>query len=466
MRTRLRTRIIALAVGTASLVIVLSMVPIVVLLHNKAHAEAEQEATYAAQSAADYLSTGEHSTALLGPYVQRLNTRGEPAVTLVLPDGSQIGPRLSPDIAAAAEQRPGPHLDADHDRDTLDEVSRPFTDTVPGGRAVQVFTRTPDGEARAIAVVSDASVRRTLTTQYAVAAVIALGLLLLAWVAAEVTGRRLVRPLQRTARTAVALRDGDLSARAPVEGPSEVADVAVELNALATRINELLTQEREAAADLSHRLRTPLTSVRLLVEGLPDGPQREDLEAGLDRLERQLTQVIRAARRGVREGVHPRCDATDVTSARVAFWRPLAEDQERRLSVDVPPEPLQVRSTVDDLGAAVDALIENVIAHTSEGTAFSVRLTATAYGADLEVRDEGSGIAPAAVARGRSDRGSTGLGLDIARSVAEATGGGLELVELDADGRAHGVVLRLHSDRTAKPARAPARSSQRSLIRP
>lgn len=459
MRMRLRTRIIGLAIGTASLVIVLAMVPIVILLHNKAYAEAEQRATDAAQSAADYLSTGENDQALLTSYLQRINGRGDANVTVMLPDGSQVGPRLPPTIATAAERRGGPHLDADHDRDTLDEVSQPYADPVPGGHVVQVFTRTPDGAARAVAVVSDSSVRRTLITEYAVAAGIALGLLVLAWAAAEVTGRRLVRPLQRTARTAAALRDGDLTARAPVEGPDEVASVAVELNALAARIGELLTQEREAAADLSHRLRTPLTSVRLSVEGLPAGPQRDDLEAGLDRLERQLTQVIRAARRGVREGVHPRCDATAVATARVAFWRPLAEDQERTVDVEVPDVPVPVRSTVDDLGAALDALIENVIAHTAEGTAFSVALVPTANGADLVVRDRGPGIPRAALVRGRSDRGSTGLGLDIARAVAEGTGGGLELIETDADGRAHGVLLRLHAEKRAAPrARARARA--------
>ncbi|MCL2535885.1 MAG: HAMP domain-containing histidine kinase [Nocardiaceae bacterium] len=464
MRSRLRTRVIALAVGTALLVIVLAAVPIVILLHNKAYAEAEQRATFAAQSAADYLSTGEHSAELLEPFVQRLNDRNDPPVTVVLPGGRRSGAPLAPGVSAAVDAVSGPRMDADHDRDTLDEVSNPYTTAVPGGRAVQVFTRTPTGAARAVAVVTDASVRARLARQYAVAGAIAAVLLLLAWIAAEVTGRRLVRPLQRAARTATALRDGDLSARAPVEGPEEVAAVAIELNALAARIGELLTQEREAAADLSHRLRTPLTSVRLSVEGLPDGPQRAELEAGLDRLERTLTQIIRAARRGVREGIHPRCDAAQVARERVAFWQPLAEDQERALSVDVPGGPIWVRSTADDLGAALDALIENVVAHTPDGTAFAVVLRPASYGADIVVSDEGGGISPDALARGTSDRGSSGLGLDIARSVAEATGGGLDLIDADADGLAHGIALRLHDDRPRPTRGEPAEPEpQRNL---
>ena len=442
----MRKRIIGLAVGTALLVIVLAAVPIVVLLHNHAYAEADQRATAAAQSAADYLSSAPRHDPLLAPYVQRLNGRDDPPVTVLFPDGGSIGPALPDDVVAKIGAVKGPPLVGDHDQDTLHEVSPAYTTGVPGGRAVQVFTRTPEGVARAVAVIDDSKVRATIWTQYGVAAAIALGLLLLAWVAAELTGRRMVRPLQRTALTAIALRDGDMSARAPVEGPDEVAAVAVELNALAARIDELLTQEREAAADLSHRLRTPLTSVRLSVEGLPDSPQREELEAGLDRLERTLTQVIRAARRGVREGVHPRCDAAATTRARVAFWRPLVEDQERRMSIDVPDQPLWVRTTADDLATAIDSLLENVFAHTEEGTGLSVALRPTSYGADLLVVDEGPGIPPGALARGQSDRGSSGLGLDIARGVAEATGGGLELVGVGADGRARGVLLRLHRD--------------------
>lgn len=463
MRWRLRSRIIALAVGTALLVIVLAAVPIIVLLHNRAYAEAQQRSTFAAQSAADYLSTGEHSEKLLEPFLQRINDRHDPQVAIILADGSRVGAQLPAPVDAAVRSVHGPRLEADHDRDTLDEVSSPYTTAVPGGQAVQVFIRTPSGVARAVALVTDTAVRATLAKQYAAAGGIALGLLLLAWAGAEVTGRRLVRPLQRAAQTATALRDGDLAARAPVEAPEEVAAVAVELNALAERIGELLTQEREAAADLSHRLRTPLTSVRLSVEGLPDGPQRAELEVGLDRLERTLTQVIRAARRGVREGLHPRCDAVEVMADRVAFWRPLVEDQERPLTVDAARGPLWVRTTADDLGAALDALIENVVAHTADGTGFTVTLRPAPYGVDLVVSDAGPGISPAALARGISDRGSSGLGLDIARAVAEATGGSLELTDLDAEGLAHGVALRLHRERATQSAAASPAASQRSL---
>ncbi len=86
-----------------------------------------------------------------------------------------------------------------------------------------------------------------------------------------------------------------------------------------------------------------------------------------------------------------------------------------------------VRAAAEDLAAAIDALLENVVAHTPEGTAFAVRLTADAGGGRLEVSDDGPGLPTEEPVRGRSDRGSSGLGLDIARRCAEATGGSMTL---------------------------------------
>ncbi len=123
----------------------------------------------------------------------------------------------------------------------------------------------------------------------------------------------------------------------------------------------------------------------------------------------------------------PSSDATEVVGERVAFWSALTEDQGRIAHVELPLEPLLVRAGAEDLAAAVDALLENVVAHTPEGIAFSVSLSATATGARLVVADDGPGLPSDEPVRGRSDRGSSGLGLDIARRSAEASGGAMTL---------------------------------------
>lgn len=436
----LRGRVRLLAIGITALVILLAAVPLALLLRSAAYADAEREATYAAQNVSDYLSSGTYDDAVLDQYLDRVNDRTRWPVTIVMSDGDVLGADL-PDTALKVARRDRGRVGGDVDRDgdadprgygdgdadNLGSVSTARTVSVDDGRLVEILADDGRGQACVVAAVDDSAILSSVRTRYALVGVAALVLLLLAGAAAEVTSRRLVRPLRRTADTAGRLSAGDLTARAPEEGPAEVAQVAVELNALAGRIDELLTAERESTADLSHRLRTPLTAVRLGVEALPASERKLELEQHVASLERTLTQVIRAARRPQREGVHPRADATQVVRERLDFWTPLAEDQERAVVVDMPDGPCWVRSSADDLATTIDALLENVMAHTPEGTPFGVRLALRSADVVIEVHDEGPGIPPGAVSRGQSDRGSSGLGLDIARSTTEAVGGAIEV---------------------------------------
>jgi signal transduction histidine kinase len=132
-----------------------------------------------------------------------------------------------------------------------------------------------------------------------------------------------------------------------------------------------------------------------------------------------------------------------VVDERFTYWAPLLEDQGRHtsLTLAIDPDRRMVRCSREDLVAAVDALLENAVAHTSEGTAVHVEAISVDEGwVRVDVRDRGPGVPESALQRGRSDRGSSGLGLDIARACAEASGGRLELVR---DGEWSGVRLLL-----------------------
>ena len=146
-------------------------------------------------------------------------------------------------------------------------------------------------------------------------------------------------------------------------------------------------------ADLSHRLRTPLTALRLDAEALHDPVDAERVGNHVTQLERMLTAVIRAARRPQREGRMPSSDAPAVVrrSGRVLVG-PRRGPGPHRLPCRSPAEPMPVRCSAEDLAAAVDALLENVIAHTPEGTDFAVTLEPFAAGARLTVSDEGPGL--------------------------------------------------------------------------
>ncbi len=160
-----------------------------------------------------------------------------------------------------------------------------------------------------------------------------------------------------------------------------------------------------------------------LLTALPDR-----LMDDVDALSRGIDEVINEARRPVREGVGAECDATAVVVERAEFWSALAADEERTLRIGRPETALPVRLPAADLAAAVDALLGNVFAHTPEGTPLLVDVRPRAGGgAVVTVADEGPGIPDGAIERGRSGAGSTGLGLDIARRTAEASGGKLDV---------------------------------------
>jgi signal transduction histidine kinase len=146
-------------------------------------------------------------------------------------------------------------------------------------------------------------------------------------------------------------------------------------------------------------------------------------------MERAVTGLISQARHRRAVYADAACEATTSLRDRVAFWTVLAEDTGRTVTLDVAATgPLPVGVPADELAAALDALLGNVFAHTPDGTAFAITLASrSGGGALLTVADDGPGLSADQVRRGASRGGSTGLGLDIARRVAQSSGGRLDL---------------------------------------
>lgn len=425
-------RILALSTGLTAIVLILFAVPLAIILQQSATDRAIRDSEYVAQGVADYLSAGNFTQTQAEDYVLRVNKRSASHITVLLPGDVAIGAALPADAPRAPqgerkEAGNDGNSDGDGDNDDLGAVDPPRTKRLGDGWLIDVQATSRTGRALVRGFVGEDVVRQEVLDRWAWVGGGAVALLVLSAAGAELVSRRLTRPLVATASTASALSSGVLDARAPLGGAREISQVSTALNQLADRIEGLLASERETIADLSHRLRTPMTAIRLDVEALPDSEKSRDLARHVAQLERTLTTVISNARLPQRGNGLRHCNATDVVRDRVAFWSPLAEDQGRDVSVALPDHPVDVSCSPDDLAAAVDALLENVIAHTPEGTALQVELSDGADQAVLEIIDHGDGIPLGSSHRGRSDRGSTGLGLDIARSCAESSGGSLDI---------------------------------------
>lgn len=303
-----------------------------------------------------------------------------------------------------------------------------FRASVEGGEAMYAPVLLPaTGETVVVRVfVSDEELSEGVNRSTLILAGLSLALIAIAVAVADWLGRSMVQPVKELSKTAAILGEGNLEARVTPSGPPEVQEVALELNDLADRIVRLLRSEREAAADLSHRLRTPLTAVRLDAEALDDGPGTQRLLEDLDELERTVDFVINEARRPIRSDADHRSDLSAVAAEQVAFWTALADEQGRTLEYMADEQVAPVRIGAEDARAMIDALIGNVFAHTEEGVDFTVAVaTIDDENVMLIVDDQGPGFSAELAERGLSTRGSTGLGLDIAARTASAGGGAL-----------------------------------------
>jgi signal transduction histidine kinase len=250
--------------------------------------------------------------------------------------------------------------------------------------------------------------------------------ILAALAAAVLLGRGLSRPLERLAIAAGRLGHGDFTVRAPRSSVPEVDAVATALDATATRLGDLVARERAFSADASHQLRTPLAALRIELEAAELNGTAPDPVVTLrqvDRLEQTIATLLALARDV------PRSDEqTDVAG------------------------PLRAVAHREVVHEILDVLLDNALRHGTGAVSLGVRHREAWL--SVEVRDEGPGFGadPEHAFERGSTRGGHGIGLSLARSLAQAESGDLVV---SAAGPEPVVSLVL---RSAGPAANPAHS--------
>jgi signal transduction histidine kinase len=335
--------------------------------------------------------------------------------------------------------------------------SRPEIQTALRGRQVQVqrASRTLGQEILATAVPiihngrivgavrvtqSIAAVRQAVVRVELALALIGLIVLALGLLAGGVIAAQIARPLRRLERVARRVAQGDLRARAQIEGSIEQQSLSRSFNDMTRRISRLLQAQQNFVADASHQLRTPLTGLRLRIEearALADSPAAaHELDAAIgeiDRLAHTVDELLLLSREGGRPLGGAPVDLGEVAASAGDRWRPEARKRGIALTARREGEAEFVWASCADLERALDALVENALHYSPPGSP----VTIVAAGRRIEIRDRGAGIAADELElvferfhRGRAGRAGPdghGLGLAIARELAREWGATVSL---------------------------------------
>jgi signal transduction histidine kinase len=308
--------------------------------------------------------------------------------------------------------------------------------TKPTGDVIRSTAKGEEGE-----TVTVMEPRSTVTREVGRTLLIIGAVALLAVVAAVLLAvrqaNRLASPLTDLAETAERLGSGDPRPRHKRYSVPELDRVADVLDSSAERIARMLTAERRLAADASHQLRTPLTALSMRLEEitLTDDPDtvKEEATIALTQVER-LTDVVERLltnARDPRTGSAVSFDLDEVIQQQLAEWRPAYRSSGRAI-VSSGKRHLQAVGTPGAVAQVLAALIENSLMH--GGGTVALRTRVTGNQAVVEVTDEGPGVPTDLGARiferTISGRNSTGIGLAVARDLAEADGGRLEMLQL------------------------------------
>ncbi len=224
----------------------------------------------------------------------------------------------------------------------------------------------------------------------------------------SIFARRHSRPLRQMSKTASAFGHGDLDARVPISEsyPKEVDELALAFNNMADSLQKSEYQRREFVANVSHELKTPMTTIGGYIDGILDGtvPQEKhrhylqvvsDETKRLSRLVRSMLDISQLQEQGgIPEEKKTRFDLTEsVGQALITFEQKILSKQ-LEVQVDMPEHELDVFACQDYIMQVIYNLLDNAVKFCPQGGLLGVRVTEGSGKAYISVRNDGQTIPP------------------------------------------------------------------------
>ena len=289
---------------------------------------------------------------------------------------------------------------------------------------------------------------------------------LIALISAIIFSRVLTRPVYELTDTIQHMGKGDLTVRAKVKGSAEFKALATNYNAMAEQLESLDKSRNQFVSNASHELKTPLTTMKILLENViyqPDMPQEMrkeflgDINHEIDRLSNVVGDLLTLTRMDSAGKIpeKTRVNLSDTVKQTVHLLQPQADKRGQSLTSRIQSNAVFVLGDASRLEQIVYNLTENAIKYTPDGGSILVSLLQKNHQAVITVQDNGVGI-PAEdqahiferfyrVDKARSrETGGTGLGLSIVRQMVTMHGG--EISVMSEPGKGSMFVVRLPLD--------------------